>query len=164
MSIGHQTFPLCPVGTGPGAVLTVRVSPDFKFFSAAWALLWIIELVPNLIPVTVPICHAAAIRAELALPVLRDVRDGLSTAFAKSFSGVHNGKLTFMPVAVGLYCIGRNASQRCDLSIAQTLGDQYLNLPNLLRSHKCLTSYYGDFGAVLLTCFETENKKSPPQT
>ena len=113
---------------------------------------------PNLIPVTVPICHAAAIRAELALPVLRDACDGLSTAFAKSLSGGHNGKLTFMPVAVGLYCIGRNASQRCDLSIAQTLGDQYLNLPNLLRSHKCLTSYYGDFGAVLLTCFETEKK------
>ena len=119
---------------------------------------------PNLIPVTVPICHAAAIRAELALLVLWDARDGLSTALAKSFSRGNNGKLTFMPVAVGLYCVGREARQRCYLSIAQALGDQYLNLPNLLRSHKCLTSYYGDFGAVLLTCFETENKKSPPQT
>jgi len=118
----------------------------------------------NLIPVAVPIRHAAAIRAELALPVLRNACDGLSTAFAKSFPRDHNGELIFMPVAVGLYCVDRDASQRSDLSITQTLGDQYLNLPNLLHSHKYLTSYYGDLGAILLTCFEKENKKSPPQT
>ena len=112
----------------------------------------------------IPICHAAAVRAELALPVLRNPRDRLSTAFTKSLPGGRNGELVLMPVTVGLHCIGRNARQAGDLSITQSLRDQYLNLHYLFRSHKYLTSYYGDFGAVLIRCFEKENKKSPPQT
>ena len=116
--------------TVPAAEFAIVVSIDFELLSAVSTDNGVIGFLLNLLPVTVPPCHTAFVRAESLFLSSRQCRDWSATVFA--------GLATFqfrVAADVGSDCVHRESQFPCDFCRGFPLEPHLVNDVDFLFRH-----------------------------